>query len=110
MAALFASCVLAACGQKGPLWVPGHAKDTPWPIRSDNPANANSNNAARGGGAVSAPAAASNPATAPAVDANAGAAAAGPPSAGAPAAGPDTPAAAAPPGKDAPATPAPTAP
>jgi predicted small lipoprotein YifL len=24
--------LLAACGQKGPLWVPGHPKDTPWPI------------------------------------------------------------------------------
>jgi predicted small lipoprotein YifL len=24
--------LLDACGQKGPLVLPGHAKDTPWPL------------------------------------------------------------------------------
>ncbi len=23
---------LAGCGQKGPLFLPGHSKDTPWPL------------------------------------------------------------------------------
>ncbi len=27
--------VLVACGQKGPLYLPGHSKDTPWPVRPD---------------------------------------------------------------------------
>jgi predicted small lipoprotein YifL len=32
-ASLVLGCaLLAGCGQKGPLWVPGHSKDTPWPI------------------------------------------------------------------------------
>jgi len=26
---------LVACGQKGPLYLPGHSKDTPWPVRPD---------------------------------------------------------------------------
>jgi predicted small lipoprotein YifL len=31
--------VLVACGQKGPLQLPGQAKDTPWPVRTSTPAN-----------------------------------------------------------------------
>ena len=29
--------LLAACGQKGPLVLPGHGKDTAWPVRPDSP-------------------------------------------------------------------------
>ncbi len=29
---------LAACGQKGPLYLPGHSKDTPWPVPPPLPA------------------------------------------------------------------------
>ncbi len=32
IAALLAAALVAGCGQKGPLWVPGHAKNTPWPM------------------------------------------------------------------------------
>ena len=35
---LGAALALAACGQKGPLYLPGHSKDTPWPLRSEAPA------------------------------------------------------------------------
>ncbi len=38
--ALVALMLLAACGQKGPLMVPGHSKDTPWPMRTGSAANA----------------------------------------------------------------------
>jgi len=42
LAALLAAVLLAGCGQKGPLWVPGHSKNTPWPMKpsaadSDSP-------------------------------------------------------------------------
>jgi predicted small lipoprotein YifL len=30
---LLAALLLGACGQKGPLWVPGHSKNTPWPMK-----------------------------------------------------------------------------
>lgn len=30
--------LLTACGQKGPLYLPGHSKDTPWPVRTNPPA------------------------------------------------------------------------
>ena len=30
---LLAALLLAACGQKGPLYVEGHGKDTPWPMK-----------------------------------------------------------------------------
>ena len=33
VAALLSAALLAGCGQKGPLWVPGHAKNTPWPMK-----------------------------------------------------------------------------
>lgn len=33
VALTLAAALLAACGQKGPLWVPGHSKDTPWPMK-----------------------------------------------------------------------------
>ena len=33
LAALVAAALLVGCGQKGPLWVPGHAKNTPWPMK-----------------------------------------------------------------------------
>jgi len=33
MAVLMGALLLAGCGQKGPLWVPGHAKNTPWPMK-----------------------------------------------------------------------------
>jgi len=32
---LAALLLLSACGQKGPLYLPGHGKDTPWPVRSN---------------------------------------------------------------------------
>jgi predicted small lipoprotein YifL len=37
-AAILAVGLLAACGQKGPLQLPGHGKDTPWPVRTGTPA------------------------------------------------------------------------
>jgi predicted small lipoprotein YifL len=30
---------ITACGQKGPLVLPGHSKDTPWPVRANPPAS-----------------------------------------------------------------------
>ncbi len=33
-AAWLVLAALAACGQKGPLYLPGHSKDTPWPTRT----------------------------------------------------------------------------
>ncbi|HXY22207.1 MAG TPA: lipoprotein [Burkholderiaceae bacterium] len=50
---IVALLLLTACGQKGPLYLPGHSKDTPWPVRTNPPATG----AAAGQGAV-APAAA----------------------------------------------------
>lgn len=32
MAGLCLGAALAGCGQKGPLYLPGHSKDTPWPL------------------------------------------------------------------------------
>jgi|GEM_PF-2423024 predicted small lipoprotein YifL len=52
---------LVACGQKGPLYLPGHSKDTPWPVRPD--------------GASANPSAAGNPS--PAGDTGGGTAASG---------------------------------
>ncbi len=61
--AALAAALLAACGQKGPLFLPGHSKDTPWPLREEKPpANATVNAPAP----VSAPAAVAAPAAAPA--------------------------------------------
>ena len=33
LAVLLAATLLAGCGQKGPLWVPGYPKNTPWPMK-----------------------------------------------------------------------------
>jgi predicted small lipoprotein YifL len=33
IAVLLAAALAGGCGQKGPLWVPGHAKNTPWPMK-----------------------------------------------------------------------------
>jgi len=30
---LLAMLLLGACGQKGPLYIEGHSKDTPWPMK-----------------------------------------------------------------------------
>jgi predicted small lipoprotein YifL len=64
--------LLAACGQKGPLWVPGHPKDTPWPImapaKAGNPpvpANPGTGTGS-GSGNGDAPPDKSSPSTAPA--------------------------------------------
>jgi predicted small lipoprotein YifL len=32
-AVVLAAALLAGCGQKGPLWVPGYPKNTPWPMK-----------------------------------------------------------------------------
>ncbi len=51
--------LLGACGQKGPLWVPGHGKDTPWPIAPPPaPAPAGKAPASGTGSSTAAPAAA----------------------------------------------------
>jgi predicted small lipoprotein YifL len=64
--AALASALLAACGQKGPLFLPGHSKDTPWPLREEKPpasatvnAPAAGNASAAGNAPAAAPAAAS---------------------------------------------------
>jgi len=54
--ALLATGLLGACGQKGPLWVPGHAKNTPWPMKP-----AGSPDAPAGPAATPAPAPAAAP-------------------------------------------------
>ncbi|HXY22642.1 MAG TPA: lipoprotein [Burkholderiaceae bacterium] len=38
MPLIVALALLTACGQKGPLFLPGHSKDTPWPVRTNPPA------------------------------------------------------------------------
>lgn len=66
--ALLTALLLAGCGQKGPLWVPGHAKNTPWPM---TPAGAGTSAPASTG--PSAPAGTAAPAnTDPAVPAGTG--------------------------------------
>ena len=43
--------LLAGCGQKGPLWISGHGKDTPWPMKpagSDPPSPASPGDGASG--------------------------------------------------------------
>lgn len=46
---LAVTLLLGACGQKGPLYLPGHSKDTPWPLRQDSPKPAAGANAPAGG-------------------------------------------------------------
>ncbi|HYB51968.1 MAG TPA: lipoprotein [Burkholderiaceae bacterium] len=43
--------LLAACGQKGPLVLPGHSKDTPWPLPPNPPAGSAAAAPAGAGGA-----------------------------------------------------------
>lgn len=61
---IVALLLLTACGQKGPLYLPGHSKDTPWPVRTNPPATG----AAAGQGGA-APAGGSTGAVVPAPDA-----------------------------------------
>jgi len=53
--------LLVACGQKGPLYLPGHSKDTPWPVPTNPPAPS-----AAPGPAAAAPSTAEGAASAPA--------------------------------------------
>ncbi|HEX7156763.1 MAG TPA: lipoprotein [Burkholderiaceae bacterium] len=39
-AAMIVVCAAAACGQKGPLYLPGRSKDAPWPAPPGSPAQA----------------------------------------------------------------------
>jgi predicted small lipoprotein YifL len=36
--AMIVVCAAAACGQKGPLYLPGRSKDAPWPAPPSSPA------------------------------------------------------------------------
>jgi len=51
---LLALLLLAACGQKGPLVLPGHSKDTPWPVRPSQPTAASPGASPGGANAASA--------------------------------------------------------
>lgn len=50
-AAVLFLLALGGCGQKGPLYVPGHSKDTPWPFPVEKPCPAGTTPVAAGGAA-----------------------------------------------------------
>jgi predicted small lipoprotein YifL len=65
---LLGPVLLAGCGQKGPLWMPGHSKDTPWPMgrpaTSPTPATTAPKDGTPAAGGAAAPDASTAPGTA----------------------------------------------